>query len=201
MSKIWTGIILLVFALSIAASSFVFGWLSRFVIEGVTPDLALQCATALGGLILALWSYRKTKEAESLARQFPQKAEIYEGLLEQIKSMQMENNPDLGRNPVDQIKLARTLLDIKYKAIIWGDQKLLDALAEIEIAAEDNIDLFDKWARLYEQMRKELDHKDSKGYGWQIIMLNLKQEDKPEFDKMKLEALKRRTLKTPHNQP
>lgn len=196
MGKLLIGLALLILVIFGAAICFSLGWLSRFTIQGLTPDLVLQCATALGGLALALWSYRRTKDAEYLARQFPQKAEIYEQLLAEIKSVQTQNNPALGGIKIDENELAKRLLDIKFKAIIWGDQKLLSSLADIETPATDNIDLFDKWARLYEQMRRELGHRDQKGYGWDIIMLSIIQEDKPGFASMKVEALRRRASKS-----
>jgi len=96
---------------------------------------------------------------------------------------------------VDDNALARTLLDIKYKAIVWGDRRLISALADIEAPRdpEDTVALFDAWARLYEQMRRELGHSDKAGFGWDIIMLTLRHEDKDNFELMKIEALKRRT--------
>ncbi len=195
MARVALGLGLVLLAGGLAVTSFLAGWASRFVVQGVTPDLLVQCATALGGLALGLWTYRKTKQSESLARQFPQKAAIYEGLLEQVKLLHMGGKPELGGEPVDDNVLARVLLDLKYKAIIWGDQRLIKALSDVEVARNpsDLVALFDGWARLYEQMRRELGHTDKKGFGWDIIMLTLKEEDRAQFEQMKREALALRT--------
>lgn len=194
MARAAVGVGLFLLAVGVALISFLAGWTSRFVLQGVTPDLLVQCLTALGGLALGLWTYRRTKESESLARQFPQKAAIYEGLLEQVKLLHVGGKPELGGQPVDDNVLARVLLDLKYKAIIWGDQRLIKALSDLEVAQNpgDHVALFDGWARLYEQMRRELGHTDKKGFGWDIIMLTLKEEDKAQFEQMKREALARR---------
>lgn len=171
------------------------GWTADIVVSGINSELIVQCITALGGLALALWTYSKTKKSEAMARHFPEKAKIYEGLLDQLKRLQIAGKPEFGGSAVDENEMAKTMLDIKFKAIIWGDQGLLDALAEIENVSADNdlVTIFDRWARLYEQMRRELGHKDRNGFGWDLIALNILREERDQFHMMKKVALSRRT--------
>ncbi len=177
------------------SGGFLAGWTAEIVVSGINSELIVQCITALGGLALALWTYSKTKKSEAMARHFPEKAKIYEGLLEQLKRLQIAGKPEIGGTTIDENEMAKTMLDIKFKSIIWGDEGLLDALAEIENVSDgdDLITIFDRWARLYEQMRKELGHKDRNGFGWDLIALNILREERDQFYTMKKAALSRRS--------
>ena len=174
--------------LLLMAVSFAFGWSSKLVISGVSAATVLQSATIGATVIIAVWTYRATKRKEAEARLFTQKAAVYEPLVAELKKLHLAGKND---NPeIDHDELARALIDIQFKAIIWGDQEFLKALMEMGDARPDeSLDLtIGRVARLYGQMRKELGHSDKPGVGYDVMELLMIADDRHLVRAMKTKA-------------
>jgi hypothetical protein len=149
--------------------SFAAGWLSEIVVSGVNAATVLQSFTILVTVSLAVWTYRATKRKEAEARLFEQKAAAYLPLVETFKKVQMGGK--FGLAPIDQDELTRTMVDVKFKAIIWGSQSFIQTLSDFsdDSPTSDNEIAFDRMARLCEEMRRELGHHDRKGVGYDVV--------------------------------
>ena len=161
------------------------GWTSELVLSGLTAAIVVQSTTIFVTIGLAIWTYSKTKEKEREARLFAQKAEVYEELLDIIHGLMGPNAKDTSDDLVEQLR------QVQFKAITWGDQSLLDILSELSEGDENPSQyvLFERMARLYNQMRKELGHNDRPGIGWDILKLQLIAKDRPLIDAFKAQTV------------
>ena len=162
----------------LAVFAFLAGWASKIVVTGVTAATLVQSVTVLVTVILAVWTYRATKRKEAEARLFGQKASVYEPLVEELKKAHLAGKN--GNPETDEKKLAQALVDIQFKAIIWGDQAFLRALIEFGEAEPGELpdQTFGRMAKLYEQMRRELGHADKPGVGYDVMELLLIADDR-----------------------
>ncbi|WP_439478717.1 hypothetical protein [Brevundimonas sp.] len=166
-------------------SGWFFGWTSELVLSGVTAAVVVQSTTIFVTIGLAIWTYSKTKEKEREARLFAQKAEVYEELLGIIHGLMGPNGADAPDDLVEKLR------QVQFKAITWGDQSLLDILSELSDGDDSPSQrvLFERMARLYNQMRKELGHNDRPGIGWDILKLQLIAKDRPLIDTLRAQAV------------
>lgn len=166
-------------------SGWFFGWTSELVLSGLTAAIVVQSTTIFVTIGLAIWTYSKTKEKEREARLFAQKAEVYEELLDIIHGLMGPNAKDISDDVVEKLR------KVQFKAITWGDQSLLDILSELSDGDENPSQhvMFDRMARLYNQMRKELGHSDRPSIGWDILKLQLIAKDRPLIDSLRAQAV------------
>ena len=164
--------------LLVALFAFAAGWTSKIVVTGLTAATLVQSTTVLVTVFLAVWTYRATKRKEAEARLFGQKASVYEPLVEELKKAHLAGKN--GNPEIDEKKLSQALVDIQFKAIIWGDQAFLRALIEFgeAKAGEPADETFGRVAKLYEQMRRELGHADKPGVGYDVMELLLIADDR-----------------------
>lgn len=167
-----------IFFLLVAGVGFCLGWSAKLVVTGASATTLLQSATIVVTVALAVWTYRATKRKEAEARLFVQKAAVYEPLVEELKKLHLagrNGNPEMNMD-----ELAQALVDIQFKAIVWGDHEFLLTLMEMgDAQTGESLDLtFGRVARLYAQIRKELGHSDKPGVGYDVMELLLIAEDR-----------------------
>lgn len=140
-------------------------------------QLAAALVTFVGTVSLAVWNFQRTKERESEARLFPEKAKVYAAILETIKLL--VSPEEIIKNKPTQNSIVRKLLDAKFDLIIWGSPASLRA---IDCLSEENLhegDMFAKMAYLLGCMRRDLGHKlDYEDCEWMVLYM-IKTDDKP----------------------
>jgi hypothetical protein len=190
MQKLGYSFGLLLASLLLFGSGAIVGWSSKIAIQGLNATVVVQTSAVLVTIFVAIWTYRKTKQKEAEARLFSQKASVYEPLVEQLKRLQGSTKPGLTE-PFNEDEFAKALFDIQFRAIIWGDEQMIKILSDLseEVTDGDNQTSFGRMASLYEQIRKELGHRDKRGVGWDIIALNLVAKDRHIAQEMKKASL------------
>ena len=162
-------------------SGCVIGWSAKVLTSGISSAVVLQTLALLVTVGLAIWTYNKTKEKEIASRLFPEKAKIYEKLLDAVKfSMKAAGSKSDGQEGEVHVdpELVERLRELQYSAIIWGDQEFIDVLSQFTGESEDPSHVFKKVADMYKQMRKELGHKDRPSIGWDALALMIKADER-----------------------
>ncbi len=131
------------------------------IVWRVTADMNGQLAVALitfvGTVSVAVWNFQKTKDKEAEARLFPQRAAVYEEILNVLKDL--STPAETGRKKPEESETVSRLLDAKFKLIVWGSANSLRALDAISDPNTHDGDMFAKIAYLMGSMRRDLGHK------------------------------------------
>ncbi len=168
------GVVLIVVAISLLV---VVGW---NVARGMNAQLAIGVATFVGTVSLAVWNFNKTKEKEYEGRLFPQRAAIYQEVLDVLKEISAPQEI-VGVRP-DQNQTAKRLLDAKFKMIVWGSRETLAAFDYISDDQNEGGDVFAKMAYLMGCIRMDLGHKVNARDCVNMITYLIRAEDKQEIE-------------------
>lgn len=140
-------------------------------------QLAVALITFIGTISIAVWNFQRTKEKEAEARLFPQRAAVYEEILNVLKDL---SSPEGSKRPKpEEHETVKRLLDAKFKLIVWGSSNSLKALDFISEPNEHEGDMFAKIAYLMGCMRRDLGHKVNIAECLFMALYIIKSEDKP----------------------
>ncbi|MEM6479002.1 MAG: hypothetical protein AAF647_08150 [Pseudomonadota bacterium] len=118
-----------------------------YLAEGARPleasvyvPLVVTVTSAACGLAVTLYSQAKTRRREIEAAFRERKIEIYWEFLEALARLQMNANERLKGAPIDENDLARKLIEIRTKAVLWGSQDVLIALEKMGKPSEAGVE-------------------------------------------------------------
>ena len=132
------------------------------------------------------------KEREIDARLFAQKSESYSNLIKLFSDLL--TGPALGKKQMDDVRLARALVDARTALIIWGGWRTFEALNDVSTKSPASgdllapIDLLDK---LIAAMRVDLGHRDPPGFSREIAFSFIKVEEQGEIRRLDAERRQR----------
>lgn len=140
------------------------GWFGWKLLTAVFTDLTGQQAIALIALAAtgttAFITFVRTKEKEAEARLFPEKAKVYQEILDVLNAL-MSQSKSWGKKVSDD-ETAQRLNDARYKLIVWGSASAIKSLEEIETFVEGDVgDMLARLAYIYGWFRRDLGHKDN----------------------------------------
>lgn len=155
-----------------------FGVVAERVVSDFDGQIALGCLTFLGGVWLAFWNVRKSREKEAESRIFTQKAAVYEDLVNILRDIFMEQRGWAPKKTQDQ--RAKALMVIRYKMIVWGGQETVRAINGLENVPDDSSDgpRFLAAANLYGAIRRDLGHSDDDAFAEDLFLTQITATDK-----------------------
>lgn len=157
----------------------ILGWSSKIAIHGITSTLIVQSSIAIVGIILSIQTYKATKSKELKLKHFTEKAKIFEDYIETLKDMTKITKDGNGDKILENTKIVEKFNDLKYKSTIWANDKTIDAMLNMEtVSSNDTDQIFEKFAKFYENMREELGHNDRKDFGWDLIAFHVIDHDR-----------------------
>jgi cbb3-type cytochrome oxidase subunit 3 len=168
-----------------------FGYLSSKISSDFSGQVALGCITFIGGIWLAFWNMRKAREKEAESRIFSQKAEAYEALVTILRDLFMASK---GWAPsTEAAEVAKSLMVIRYKMIVWGGQATIRAISALEAVPPGNPGAqFLAVSDLYAAIRADLGHQDDPSLAEDLFLTQITEEDKASVRTMLHEARGRR---------
>lgn len=165
-----------------------FGYLSQRMVADFNGQIALGCLTFLGGIWLAFWNVRKSREKEAESRIFAQKAAVYEDLVNILRDLFMAQKGWAKEKSENQ--LAKSLMVIRYKMIVWGGQDTIRAISAFE-AVPDDAPIGDRFlaaSNLYTAIRRDLGHQDDSEFGEELFLTQIIASDKENVRQLLREA-------------
>ncbi|HEX8306959.1 MAG TPA: hypothetical protein VF645_00900 [Allosphingosinicella sp.] len=178
-----TAVLLLVLGFGIG-----FGYLAEKIAADFNGQIALGCLTFLGGIWLAFWNVRKSREKEAESRIFSEKAAVYVELVNVLRDIMMATK---GWAPeTETSELAKSLMKIRYKMIVWGGQDTVRAIDALEAVPEDGSDgqRFLAAANLYQAIRSDLGHRDDPQFAEDLFLTQIIAADKANVRRLIHEA-------------
>lgn len=156
------------------------------VFRDMNGQLAVALITFVGTVSIAVWNFQRTKEKEAEARLFPQRAAIYEEILNVLKDL--TSPEETKRSKPEEHEIIRRLLDAKFKLIVWGSSNSLKAIDYISEPNYHDGDMFSKVAYLMGSMRRDLGHKVNSDECIFMALYIIKFEDQPKVRSLMIES-------------
>jgi cbb3-type cytochrome oxidase subunit 3 len=167
-----------------------FGYLADKIAADFSGQIALGCLTFLGGIWLAFWNVRKSREKEAESRIFSQKAEVYQDLVNILRDIFMASKGWAKERKPEE--LAKSLMVIRYKMIVWGGQDTIRAIDALEAVPEGANEghRFLAGANLYGAIRRDLGHQDDAALAEDLFLTQITASDKANVRRLIREAKK-----------
>jgi hypothetical protein len=151
----------LIIILIVGVVSVVKGWMDAEFVFG-----AVSAVTAI---LIVVYQYDVTKRNEADARLFEAKAKIYEGIADLVREVTAAQKP-AGRR-VSEEKLTEKLMKIRAQMIVWSSLETLQAYDRLSaLDGKNPMEPFEIMAALYNAMRKDLGHIESRESGPLIVI-------------------------------
>jgi hypothetical protein len=164
-----------------------FGYLGHVITTDFSGQVALGCLTFIGGIWIAVYNVRKSREKDAESRIFAQKAEVYESLVNILRDIFMANKG--WSAPFDPGETGKALMIIRYKMIVWGGQDTVRAIAAFEQVPDSEIgQRFLAIANLYAAIRRDLGHQDDARFAEDLFLTQIVAGDKEEVRGLLREA-------------
>lgn len=129
---------------------------ARTLDPSIYVPLVVTVLTASLGLSVTLytqWVARK-REIESAHRE--RKLEIYLEFMQLLERIVVSAKDNWGVAPLPEIEVAKSLLSIRTKAVLWGSPRVLKGLSEMARVDKSQSDLFRNMDEIQRAVRADL---------------------------------------------
>ncbi|GFE51454.1 hypothetical protein So717_32070 [Roseobacter cerasinus] len=134
-----------------------------YIVEGageLEPEiyvpLAVTVLTAVLGLTATLYTQSVSRRREIEAAHRERKLEIYLQFMQLIEKLILSGKPDLATGEIDHNQIAKELVSIRTKAVLWASPAVLRPLAKLGQPDHSLRGLFDTLEEIQRAMRKDL---------------------------------------------
>ncbi|MBN9888348.1 hypothetical protein [Salipiger abyssi] len=122
----------------------------------VYVPLTVTVITATLGLGATLYSQQVARRREIESAHRDRKLEIYLQFMEILEKITLSQKPELGGEKVDENEIARDLVGIRTKAVLWGSPGVLKGLHQLTQQGQSPKSLLDAMEEIQKEMRKDL---------------------------------------------
>mgnify|MGYP003678238902 CR=1 FL=1 len=122
----------------------------------VYVPLSITIFTAVIGLTVTLYTQTVSRRREIESAHRDRKLQIYLEFMKLLENLILSEKPELGGTKIESNQIARELVTIRTKAVLWGSPGVLKFLARLAQSGQSPLELFDTIEGIQREMRKDL---------------------------------------------